>query len=76
VFQAGNVRLGRTIAAYLAVNGVGAGLTVLVAVLAARGLSAIGLPVVPAEGIAHAIGIALAAVFNFIAHKHWTFKGR
>lgn len=75
VFQAGNVRLGRTIAAYLAVNGVGAGLTVLVAVLAAKGLAAVGAPLAAAEAIGHAIGIALAAVFNFIAHKNWTFRG-
>lgn len=75
VFRATGGSLGRTIIAYLAVNGVGAGVTVLVAVVAARGLSALGAPLVGAEAVGHAIGIAVAAVFNFVAHKHWTFKG-
>ncbi len=75
VFRSNGGHLGRTISAFLLVNGVGAGLTVLVAVLAARGIAALGLPAGPAEAVGHGIGIAVAAVFNFLAHKHWTFKG-
>jgi len=59
---------------FIAVNAAGGAVTVIVAIAANWVLGKLHLPPVAAEGAAHAMGIGLGAVVNYIGHKHITFR--
>lgn len=61
---------------FLAVNLMGAAIVFVVSVALASHLSATGVPVYAYEGLAHAIGIACAGMFNFVGHRLFSFAHR
>jgi len=59
---------------FIAVNAAGGAVTIVVATAVNWALARLHLPSVAAEGAAHALGIGLGAVVNYIGHKHITFR--
>lgn len=73
VFDAGEGRLGRQIAWFLAVNAAAVLQTVAVSFLLARVvLPALGVGL-HVETIAHAVGVAVPVVTSYFGHKHFSF---
>lgn len=59
---------------FILVNAAGAACTIIVALIARAGLLAMDVPLIAAEGIAHAAGIACGAVVNYTGHRRVTFR--
>lgn len=59
---------------FLAVNAAGGAVTVVCTVAANPALNALGFSPAVAEGAAHATGIGLGAIVNYIGHKTFTFR--
>jgi energy-coupling factor transport system substrate-specific component len=59
---------------FMIVNAAGAATTILIAISLKAGLLAALVPITIAEAMAHACGIAVGAVVNYLGHKHLTFR--
>lgn len=59
---------------FVAVNTAGSAITIAVAIAVNWALSGLGLPPAVTEGGAHAVGIGLGAIVNYVGHKNLTFR--